>query len=278
MFAEFTQTLRRLRGQIIGWGIGLALYSILMVSLYDSIVTIEGIEDLLNSYPPELMAFFGEIADLTSPEGYLDTYYFTYMTIIIGIFAASAGANMLVGDEEKGILDLIIAHPISRSALFWGRMLGFVAAMGLIMLINWLSWVIPASGTNLDLTWLEFLRPFVPLYAVLLLFGALATVLSMVLPSARFAGMVTGGLIFANFLLQGLANLNQDLEAIIEYTPLHYYQAGKAIFELNWGWLAGLLAVAFVLALLAWGLFRRREIRVGGEGGWSLPAWALRRG
>ncbi len=89
--------------------------------------------------------------------------------------------------------------------------------------------------------------------------------------------MLSGGLIFANFLLQGLANLNQDLEAIMEYTPLHFYQAGQAIFELNWGWLAGLLGATALLALLAWGLFLRREIRVGGEGGWSLPFLALRR-
>jgi ABC-2 type transport system permease protein len=277
MFAEFTHTLRRLRGQMIGWSIGLALYSILMVSLYDSIVGIEGISDLLNSYPPELMAFFGEITDLTSPEGYLDTYYFTYMTIIIGIFAASAGANLLVGDEEKGILDLVVSHPISRSALFWGRLLGFVVATIVILIVNWLSWAIPAGATSLDLTWIQFLRPFVPLFAVLLVFGALAMVLSMILPSARFAGTLTGGLIFANFLLQGLARLNTDLEAFIEYTPLHYYQAGQAIHELNWGWLGGLLGVAILLMLVAWGLFQRREIRVGGEGGWSLPSLALRR-
>jgi len=277
MFAEFKHTLRRFRGQMIGWGIGLALYGILMVVLYDSIVEIEGISDLLDSYPPEILAFFGDITDLTSPEGYLDTYYFTYMTIIVGIFAAIAGANLVVGDEEKGILDLVVSHPISRTALFWGRMLGFVVATAVIMLISWLSWAIPAAGTGLDLTWIEFLRPFVPLFAVLLLFGALAALLSLVLPSARFAGMLTAGLIFANFLLQGLANLNENLETIIEYTPLYYYQAGGAIAELNWGWLAGLLAVAALLALLAWALFLRREIRVGGEGGWSLPSLALRR-
>lgn len=278
MFAEFKQSLRRFRGQVIGWGIGLALYGILMVSLYDSIIQIEGFQNMLDSYPPEILAFFGDMTDIVSPEGYLDIYYFTYMTIIIGIFAAIAGANLVVGDEERGILDLIVAHPISRSALYWGRMLGFVVATALIMLISWLSWVIPAGSTGLDLTWIEFLRPFLPLFAVLLLFGALAALLSLILPSARFAGMLTAGLIFANFLLQGLANLNENLETIITYTPLHYYQAGKAIAELNWGWLAGLLGVTAILALLAWGLFLRREIRVGGEGGWSLPSLALRRG
>ena len=42
-------------------------------------------------------------------QGYMDTYYFSYMTIILGIFAISACANLLVSDEEKGILDLLMA-------------------------------------------------------------------------------------------------------------------------------------------------------------------------
>ena len=279
MFAEFKHTLRRMRGQMIGWGIGLTLYGVLMVSLYDSIVGIEGFEELMASYPQELMAFFGgeDMLAITTPKGYLSIYYFGYMAIIIGIFAISACASLLVGHEEKGILDLVMAHPISRTALFWGRLLGYVAATVVILLIGYLSWLIPSGSSGLDLSWIELLRPFLPLFAELLLFGTLALLLSMVLPSVRIAGMITGGLLIANYLLIGLSNINEDLKSLIEFTPLHYYQGGDAITELNWGWLAGLLAVSGAFALLAWWRFQRRDIRVGGEGGWRLPSLPFRR-
>ena len=279
MFAEFKHTLRRMRGQMIGWGIGLTLYGVLMVSLYDSIVGIEGFEELMASYPQELMAFFGgeDMLAITTPKGYLSIYYFGYMAIIIGIFAISACASLLVGHEEKGILDLVMAHPISRTALFWGRLLGYVAATVVILLIGYLSWLIPSGSSGLDLSWIELLRPFLPLFAELLLFGTLALLLSMVLPSVRIAGMITGGLLIANYLLIGLSNINEDLKSLIEFTPLHYYQGGDAITELNWGWLAGLLAVSAAFALLAWWRFQRRDIRVGGEGGWRLPSLPFRR-
>jgi ABC-2 type transport system permease protein len=279
MFAEFKHTLRRKRGAIIGWGFGLALYGVLMVSLFDSIANIEGMQELLKSYPKELMAFFGgaDILAITTARGYVDLYYFGYMPVIVGIFAAVAGAGLLVGDEEKGLLDLILAHPISRTALFWGRTLGFVAATLLIMLVSWLSWVLPAGGTSMNLTWIEFLRPFVPLFAELLLFGTLAMLLSLVLPSARLAMALTCGLLVGDYLLQGLANLNENLKAVVQYTPLHFYQGGKAMEGLNWSWLAGLLGVSLVFALLAWWRFQQRDIRVGGEGGWRLPSLSLRR-
>jgi ABC-2 type transport system permease protein len=272
MLAEFKHTLRRLRGQMIGWGIGLVLYGVMMVSLYDSIVGIEGFTEIIASYPPEIMAFFGDLLAITTPEGYIDIYYFAYMAVIIGIFAVGACAGLLVGDEEKGVLDLVMAHPVSRTALFWGRLLGFVAAAVVILLVGWLSWVLPSRGTGMELTWIEFLRPFLPLFAELLLFGTLALLLGMLLPSVRSAGMLTGGLLVGNYLLVGLANINEDLKAIVEFTPLYYYQGGKAIIELNWGWLAGLLAVAMAFALLAWWCFQRRDIRVGGEGGWKFSS------
>jgi ABC-2 type transport system permease protein len=279
MLAELKHTLRRLRGQTIGWSIGLAIYVLLMVSLFDTIVDIEGFSELIKSYPEELMAFFGgsDFIALTTPKGYLDVYYFGYMAVILGIFAVGAGASLVVGDEEKGILDLVMAHPISRSALFWGRVLGYVVALIVILVVNWLCWALPARGTGLDLTWLEFLRPFLPLFAELFLFGMLALLLSTLLPSARMAGMLTGGLLVANYLLIGLANINEDLKAIVEYTPLHFYQAGQAITDLNLTWLGGLMGAGLVLALLGWWRFQSRDIRVGGEGGWQIPWLPFRR-
>ena len=271
MFTEFKHTLRRLRGQIIGWSVGLALYGILMVSLYDSIVNIEGFEELMASYPPELLAFFGDsILAITTPQGYVDVYYFLYMPVIIGIFAVGAAANLLVGYEEKGMLDLVLAYPVSRTALYWGRWFGFMAATAIILGASWLSWFLPAGGSDLNLTWLEFLRPFIPLFAILVLFGAIALVLSFFLPSARAATMTAGALLVANFLINGLANTNENLQSFTEYTPLHFFQGGAAIESLNWNWLVGLLLLSLLLTLIGWWRFQQRDIRVGGEGGWAF--------
>lgn len=274
MWAEFKHMLSRLRGQIIGWGIGLALYGVMMVMMFDTIREIEGITELMASYPPELMAFFGDsMMAITTPIGYLDTYYFSYMPIIVGIFSAGVGAGLLAGDEEKGILDLVLSHPVSRSSLFWGRVLATVTATALILLVGWLSWAIPSGNTSLNITWGQLFQSFIPLFAELLLFTALALLLSMVLPATRMAGMLTGALLVGNFLLIGLANLNEDLKKVADLTPLHYYQGGKALEGINWEWLGGLMAVAILFTVVAWWLFQRRDIRVGGERSWHLGEW-----
>jgi ABC-2 type transport system permease protein len=268
-WTEFKHTMRRLRGQIIGWGIGLALYGLIMGAMFDTVQTIEGLEEMIASYPRELMAFFGDLIDMSTPAGYFGTYYSSYMPVIVGIFAVAAAAGLLAGDEERGTLDLTLSYPIGRTALFWGRWLGFVVATALIMLIGYAGWAITLPMTSMEATAVGLLQAHLPILALLWLFGGLALLLSMLLPSARTASMTAGGLLVANFLLVGLANLNDQLQPIMDLTPFAFFQGGEAINELNWGWIIGLTAAAFALAAAAWLLFRRRDIRVGGERGWS---------
>lgn len=266
---EFIHTLRRLRGQILGWGSGLALYGLAMGILYDTVQNMPGLQEMLANYPPELMAFFGNMADLSSTAGYFGTYYSSYMPLIVGIFTVSAAAGLLAGDEERGTLDLTLAYPVGRTALFWGRWLGFVVATALILFIGYLGWAVTLPFGGMDVSAGRLLAAHAPIAALALLFGGLALLLSLLLPSARMAATTAGGLLAANFLLVGLAELNDKLRPIMDATPFAFFQGGEAINDLNWAWLLGLTAAAFVLAAGGWLLFRRRDIRVGGERGWN---------
>jgi ABC-2 type transport system permease protein len=267
---EFSHTLRHLRGQIIGWGIGLALYGLLMGLLFDTIQTIVGLEDMLASYPPALMAFFGDIMTMNTPQGYFGVYYSSYMPLIVGIFVCSAAAALLAGDEERGTLDLTLAHPVSRTAMFWGRWGGLMVATGLILLLAWLGWAVTLPFTSFDVPAFNLLLGYLPMWAILGLFGALALLLSMVLPSARLAAMTAGALLVGNWLLSGLAALNDNLQVALDLTPWALFQGGEALIDLAWGPVLALMGIALALAVAAWLLFLRRDIRVGGERSWSF--------
>ena len=53
----FRYRLARLRGQILGWGIALALLSLLLAQFYGTMLDQqEQFEELIESYPDELMA------------------------------------------------------------------------------------------------------------------------------------------------------------------------------------------------------------------------------
>ena len=278
MMTIFRYTLRRFRGQILGWGIALALLGVLLVSMYDMIAAEqEQFQELLKVYPPEISAFMGDISTFATPEGFISLEFFSFMPLILGIFAVLTGSGLLVSDEENGRLDLIIAHPVSRAALFLGRLLAFVTATVAILAICWLGLVVPMNWSSMDIGWGRIWLPMLSLLAELLLFGTMSLLLSMVLPSRRLAATTAGLLLVASFFITGLAKLNENLEPVAKLSPLNYYQAQDAFHALNGAWLAGLLGSAVVFAALAWYRFLRRDIRVGGEGGWRLPSLPFRR-
>ncbi len=272
MWTIFGHSFRRSIGAVLGWGISLGLLGVLMLGFYDTLVVQqEQLQLLLAQYPPEMMAFFGGTDEFFSPSGYLTIEFFSYMPLVIGIFAVLAGSSLLVSDEEAGIMDLVLAHPVSRSAMFFGRLLNFALSIALILGLTWLAFIAGSGQSKeLNLSAIEMLRPFISLYAVLFFFGGFCLLLSLVLPSRGTAAMLGGIFLVASYFINSLAALNENLDKVAEYLPLRYYQSGDAINSLNTNWVLGLLGVGVVFMLAAWRLFEARDIRVSGEGSWRL--------
>ena len=76
MAVEFKHTLRRLRGQIIGWAVGVALYGLMMAFFFPSIGQMENMDEYLSLFPEEMFAFFENLYAIGTPLGYLDVYFF----------------------------------------------------------------------------------------------------------------------------------------------------------------------------------------------------------
>jgi ABC-2 type transport system permease protein len=276
MKTTFRYTFTWMRGQILGWGLGIAALGLIIVPFYN-VFMVDKQEDFLKmieGYPPEFLAFFGgDAAAIMTPEGYLGMYAFSMLPVIIGIFAVIAGSGLLANDEENGRLDLILAHPVGRSRLFWGRTIAFTAALAGILIIGWLGFSILLGSSAIPVTWGEMLLPFVPVLAQGLVYGTLALLLSMLLPSRSMAAMGAGIFMVASYFLSSMSSLNEELAAIAQFLPYDYFQGGGALNGVRMDWFLGLLGVSLVMAVLAWLLFLRRDIRLGGEGSLRLPIW-----
>ena len=271
MFTVIRYSLRKSRGAIIGWGIGLAALGLMMGSLFDMVAS-SG--DLMESYVealPEFAELFN-MAAMSTPIGWLDVEYFSFLPLIIGLFATGAGASLLARDEESGELDLILAHPVSRTVLFWGRFLANTLVIIVLLLISWASLLLTMTWSEgFTIPALDLLLPFTSLFGILMFFMTLSLLLSMLLPTRSMASMVAGMLVAASFFITLLSGLVEELERASDFSPLTYLETSTAIENgLNMTWFGVFVAIVLVLALLAWQLFQRREVRVGGEGSWRF--------
>jgi ABC-2 type transport system permease protein len=213
MITIFRNTFTRSWGTILGWGLSLAALGWYVIAIFDSVTKQqESFMELVKGYPPELMSFFGDATAIFTPNGYLTFTFFSYMPPVLGIFAVIVGGGLLAGDEEKGTLDLVLAHPISRTGFFLGQCLAFVMMLLGILTLGWMGLMFPIGSTGLHVTGVEMAKPFVSLLAVVLFFGALSLMLSQWLPSARASATTAGLVLIGNYFLTSLGRVNDQLK------------------------------------------------------------------
>lgn len=278
-WTTFRYTFLGLRGQILGWGLGLGLYGLMIVPMYEKFAGQgEQFQQMIANYPPEFLAFFGAtVNSMLTPGGFLGMYAFSMLPIIIGIFAVLAGSGLIVSDEEHGRLDLILAHPTGRTAFFFGRFLGLLAACLAIMFLAWLGFSLLLGGSSLGVDWGQMAVPFLSLLIQVLIYTTLALVLSMFLPARSLAALVSGVVVATSYMVSSLAFMDERIANMAKFMPYHYFQTTLSIQELNPGWLFALLGISALMVLVAWLRFVRRDIRLSGEGSWRLHLLLRRR-
>jgi ABC-2 type transport system permease protein len=272
MLILYRHMLTRLRTGALGFAVGLFLLAWPLLMAYEVVQREQDrIVEVARNFEGIIAALGGDINNLASPTSYLSMRYFSILPLILGIWAVLAGSGLVAGDEENGTLDLVLAHPVSRTHLFLGRWLAYLTALVVILATAWLGMVLFKQRYPYPAEAVAMIRPYVSLLAAMLFFGNLALFLSLVLPSRRLASATAAMILVADDFVTMLARLDNRLEPLARLSPLHYYQSGEAIAGLNGTWLAGLLAGAALWLGLAWWRFERRDIRVAGEGVWGWP-------
>lgn len=257
---------------ILGWGLGLGLLGFYLFDIYDNFFQQNvDLKQIFNAFPEDVLAFFGGDVNLFEPGGFLHLEFFSYMPIILGIMVISSATALISKKEEEGTLEIIVAQPVSRSLVFWSRLLALIVSVILILAITWAGFALGLNATGtFDIDQVEMIRPLVSLFAILLPFLALALLLSMLLPSSSAASLVSGFLLIAFFFISSLARIDEGLEPINRFSPFKYYQGGAAVDGLDPQKLLILLGISFVFIALAWFLFVKRDLRFGGSGGLRL--------
>lgn len=220
-------------------------------------------QEYLENLPEGFQALFGAVTDIYTLEGFLTIEYLTYLPLLLGVYAISAGTRMLVGDEEAGTMDLVLAYPVPRTHVLAARAGALLLSLfGICLLV---SLTLMALGPlfvddpPMLALFLAGLNAF-PIAAVL---AGVAVAASAVLHRRRNAVRVSIVFLAASFLLSGFAQVVAWLHGWRYASVFHYYTDSQAIrgsIDPVYVFVAVLLAaLLFVAAALA---FDRKDIGV----------------
>lgn len=262
MHSVFMKTLRDKRGFMIGWFVGFAALSALMVAFYPSMHQEGTIDQLVNTMPDAFKGLVGNLADLQQFDTYLASQLFDIrVSLLAGIMAIVLALGLSVAEEEKGQLRTLLALPVSRMSLLLQKWLAmaaiiFVTLLGLVVSIYALQATVDAS-----IAFDVMVRLFVMTWLVLTAVATVAFAAAMA-TGKRSVAMLVGVLVMAGSFIISTFGLSVDWLSNYEWLSLfHYFPASEVVREGieagNVIVLAGVTLISLIVALIA---FRGRDL------------------
>ena len=258
------EALRERRRSLLWWTLGLTALIALNVAFYPSVRDDPALSDYAKDLPESVRALFagGEL-DLASPIGYLNSQIFALMApLVLLIFAIGAGAGAVAGEEERGILDLLLAHPVRRRGYVVQRFLALAALVAALTLVLLATVALGSWLVDLEIGFGRLVAASVSVGLLALLYAALALAVGALAPGRARAIAIAAGLALAAWIFDGLAQAVDVLEAWRPAAP-YYHALGQNPLRDGPPWSGWALLAAVTAILVAAGAagLERRDVR-----------------
>lgn len=250
--------LRENRRAPLVWGGSLGAMSALMAALWPAIQG--SMDQLMKSYPAGLKEAFN-IASLDSVEAYVDAEMLSLIVpLAIAFLAVRIAAGAIVGAEERGYLDTLLAAPVARPTLVAGAfVVAAVVVAEVLAVITALTWIAGSiAGADPSLAVLG--RGFANVWPLAMLFGGLALCAAGVLHRAAVVTAVAVGTLGAMYVIDLVGKLADPVAPLRSVSAFKYY--GSAVRDgIDPLAFTGLALAGAALAAAGALLFERRDVR-----------------
>lgn len=257
----FVQALKESWRSLLGWSAALLAVMALYLSFYPSLGNADGMTMLMDQLPEAMVDAFG-FADIATGAGWAQSTFFGLLGLfILGAAGISWGARAIAGDEESGLLELTLAHRVSRTQVYAERLAAIVVRILIIGAIVTVGLLILNSAAGLEID----TSKIAPQMAAYLGLGILCATLALAvgaLTGVRSHAVAAGAALLAGgFLLNAIGNISDDTSWMRLASPVSWAYENRPLTQ-GWDWagLASIYGAAAVLAVLGWAAFTRRDV------------------
>lgn len=264
MRSVFLKTLYDRRWFMLGWVIGMAALSVLMVSFFPAMRQDGSFDALVANMPAAFEGMIGDLANLKTFDLYIASQLFDIrMPILVATMAIILGLGLSVREEESGELRTLLALPVSRTKVLVQNWL----AMAVIMLIVTGGLVVGIYVTmpfleDVVIDWQDMAALGVMTWLVMMTFGTITYATGRVTGSRSVAMLVGTIVCVGSFLLTTFAQAVDWLEPYEPWSLLHYFPAVDIVKDgvtmVDVMVLGSVTLIALILAIL---VFRRRDVK-----------------
>lgn len=257
----FTKSLWDARRSLPAWTVAIAAVALMYAAFWPSMRSPE-MARAMAAYPKNVLAAFN-YTDITTAPGYLGgAVYGLLVPLLVAVFMISAGARAIAGDEDAGTLELVLAHPISRTRLALQRLGGLLLGMAVVAVVLLVTMLAVRGAFQLDdVPVAGFLAINLQLLLFGACFGALAYAIGAATGSKAAALAGSAGIAVLAYLANSVFPQVSALGWTRDVSPFHWYLGGDPLVNgVSWPGVAALLTATALLAAAGTALFTRRDL------------------
>lgn len=265
--AVFFETLRRSWRGMLWWGIGVGMLGWINIMAVPNVESIQKIADLMNTMPiVTQMLGSSDAAFLATPEGYLALQVFSIFPLILAIYGAITGMNIIANEEERSITDLLLSLPVERWRVILEKSLAYgVLIVGVVLLLY--AWIalgltlVPEVSAQMDMGEVGLATlGMIPLTWVVMAFAALVTGLlrRRGLALALVAVFIVGSYFLNSLGMAAPGTILQTLQPLSYFAHLNAQSIMQGAGE--WGGLVGVTLASVLFVAGGMFFFQRRDV------------------
>lgn len=258
----FVNELRHGWKALIGWTLGLIAVCIVYLPFFESIGASPEMESMMASLPDTIVVGLG-FDKMFSGAGYVHSSVLKMTALILVMIAGIGwGSRAIAGDEEEGMLELTLAHGVSRTRVFVERALAIVVRFAILGVALWALLIASSQPFALDLD-AGYTAAGVVSFSLLAIAIAFVSLAVGAATGRKSAALGAGaGLAVIAYVANVIGRQSEDQVWLSDISPFGWAFDKTPIMD-GWdlpglGLLAGLSAIAFLVGLF---VLNRRDIR-----------------
>lgn len=259
----WAKTVWERRRSTLWWTLGMMFLAAGTIAFYPSIRSdTESFTELFESMPEGLTSVFGidDTAALVTPAGFVNSRMYSGIgPVILAAFGIALGTAAIVGEEDRGTLNLLLAQPVSRTRLIVEKFAATIISTIVLCLGILLTLVVLNPVVDLGFSLTNMVAANLGLSLMTLVFGAFTLALGAISGNRGLTVGLAASVTALAFFVNGLAPLVDSIAWTQKLSPFHWLQGPNRLatgFNAGYSLLMVAVIAVFVLAAI-WGLNRR---------------------
>lgn len=223
------------------------------------------IVDVLNSFPPALLAAFNMNAfNLTTVTGFFGVM-FTFFALLLSIAAAMWGSDIISKEERDKTVEFSLTLPIRRSRLITAKALAAFVNCVALLLIAWGASLISVAQYNPDSDFYRFLAlGMLSMFILQVIFLAVGVFLGCAMKQHKRANSIAVSVLLVTYFLSIFSGLQENLEFLKYFSPFRYFDPALLLRDssIDLNFVALSLGIVVLLVSGAYLTYTRRDLYI----------------